>query len=129
MALAAVRTSTKSWRRRRGVGTAVVAQRAVRRAGGGAGDSRNLQRDVDTGGPARTRAAIRSAVGASRSALLGLVLKEALMLSGAGITAGAAIALAASGVLRNLLYDVSATDARCSSHRRSVWKRLSWPAT
>ncbi len=54
--------------------------------------------------------AIRSAVGASRSALLGLVLKEGLMLSGAGIAAGAAIALAASGVLRNLLYDVSATD-------------------
>lgn len=54
--------------------------------------------------------AIRSAVGASRSALLGLVLKEGLMLSGAGIAAGAAIALAASGVLRTLLYDVSATD-------------------
>lgn len=54
--------------------------------------------------------AIRSAVGASRSALLGLVLKEGLMLSGAGIAAGAAIAVAVSGVLRNLLYDVSATD-------------------
>ncbi len=54
--------------------------------------------------------AIRSAVGASRWALLALVLKEGLMLSGAGIAAGAAIALAASGVLRNLLYDVSATD-------------------
>ena len=54
--------------------------------------------------------AIRSAVGASRSSLLGLVLKEGLMLSGAGIAAGATIALAASGVLRNLLYDVSATD-------------------
>jgi putative ABC transport system permease protein len=54
--------------------------------------------------------AIRSAVGASRSELLGLVLKEGLMLSGMGIAAGAAIALAASGVLRTLLYDVSATD-------------------
>ncbi len=54
--------------------------------------------------------AIRSAVGASRWALLALVLKEGLMLSGAGIAAGAAIALAASGVLRSLLYDVSATD-------------------
>jgi putative ABC transport system permease protein len=54
--------------------------------------------------------AIRSAVGASRSALLRLVLKEGLMLSGAGLAAGAAIAFVASGVLRNLLYDVSATD-------------------
>ena len=54
--------------------------------------------------------AIRAAVGASRSSLLSMVLREGLMLSGAGIAAGAVIALAASGVLRSLLYDVSATD-------------------
>ena len=54
--------------------------------------------------------AIRAAVGASRSALLAMVLQEGLMLSGAGIAAGAVIALAASGVLRSLLYDVSARD-------------------
>ena len=40
--------------------------------------------------------AIRAAVGASRSSLLSMVLREGLMLSGAGIAAGAVIALAAS---------------------------------
>ncbi len=54
--------------------------------------------------------AIRAAVGASRSSLLSMVLREGLMLSGAGIAAGAIIAFAASGVLRSLLYQVSATD-------------------
>ncbi len=54
--------------------------------------------------------AIRAAVGASRSSLLAMVLREGLLLSGAGIAAGAVIAFAASGVLRSLLYDVSARD-------------------
>jgi putative ABC transport system permease protein len=54
--------------------------------------------------------AIRAAVGASRSSLLSMVLREGLMLSGAGIAAGAILAFAASGVLRSLLYQVSATD-------------------
>jgi putative ABC transport system permease protein len=54
--------------------------------------------------------AIRAAVGASRSSLLSMVLREGVILSGAGIAAGAALALAASGVLRSLLYQVSATD-------------------
>jgi len=54
--------------------------------------------------------AIRSAVGANRSTLLALVLKEGLALSAAGIAAGAVIAISASGVLGTLLYDVSATD-------------------
>ena len=54
--------------------------------------------------------AIRAAVGASRSSLLAMVLREGLLLSGAGIAAGAMIAFAASGVLRSLLYDVSARD-------------------
>jgi hypothetical protein len=54
--------------------------------------------------------AIRAAVGANRSTLLSMVLREGLILSGAGIAAGALIALAASGVLRSLLYQVSATD-------------------
>jgi putative ABC transport system permease protein len=54
--------------------------------------------------------AIRAAVGASRSSLLSMVLREGLVLSGAGIAAGAALAFAASGVLRSLLYQVSATD-------------------
>ena len=54
--------------------------------------------------------AIRAAVGASRSSLLSMVLREGLILSGAGIAAGALLAFAASGVLRSLLYQVSATD-------------------
>jgi predicted permease len=54
--------------------------------------------------------AIRAAVGAKRSTLLSMVMREGLILSGAGIAAGAVIAFAASGVLRSLLYQVSATD-------------------
>jgi len=54
--------------------------------------------------------AIRAAVGANRSTLLSMVLREGLILSGAGIAAGALVAFAASGVLRSLLYQVSATD-------------------
>jgi putative ABC transport system permease protein len=54
--------------------------------------------------------AIRAAVGATRSSLLSMVLREGLWLSGAGIAAGAVIALAASSVLGSLLYDVSARD-------------------
>ncbi len=54
--------------------------------------------------------AIRAAVGASRSSLLSMVLREGLILSAAGIAAGTLIAVASSSVLRSLLYDVSATD-------------------
>ncbi|HUQ87236.1 MAG TPA: FtsX-like permease family protein, partial [Vicinamibacterales bacterium] len=54
--------------------------------------------------------AIRAAVGATRSSLLSMVLREGLVLSGIGIAAGAVIAVAASSVLRSLLYQVSATD-------------------
>ena len=54
--------------------------------------------------------AIRAAVGATRASLLSMVLREGLILSGAGIAAGALLAFAASGVLRSLLYQVSATD-------------------
>jgi putative ABC transport system permease protein len=59
----------------------------------------------------RRELAIRAAVGATRVSLLGLVVKEGLGMSAAGIVVGAAIAWAGSGVLRALLYDVSATDA------------------
>jgi putative ABC transport system permease protein len=54
--------------------------------------------------------AIRAAVGANRSTLLSMVLREGVILSGAGIAAGAMIAFVSSGVLRSLLYEVSATD-------------------
>ena len=54
--------------------------------------------------------AIRAAVGANRSSLLSMVLREGMVLSGAGILVGAILAFISSGVLRSLLYDVSATD-------------------
>jgi putative ABC transport system permease protein len=54
--------------------------------------------------------AIRAAVGATRRTLLALVVKEGLAMSVAGIAAGALLAWAASGVLRSLLFGVSATD-------------------
>ena len=54
--------------------------------------------------------AIRAAVGANRSSLLTMVVREGVMLSAAGIAAGAALALATSRVLGSLLYQVSATD-------------------
>ena len=54
--------------------------------------------------------AIRAAVGANRSSLLSMVLREGLLLSGAGIIAGALLAFAGSRVLGSLLYQVSATD-------------------
>ncbi|HEX6162740.1 MAG TPA: FtsX-like permease family protein, partial [Vicinamibacterales bacterium] len=54
--------------------------------------------------------AIRAAVGATRSTLLSMVVKEGLMLSAFGIAAGAVIAFASSRLLGTLLYEVSATD-------------------
>jgi putative ABC transport system permease protein len=55
--------------------------------------------------------AIRAAVGATRASLVRLVVKEGMGMSAAGVLVGAAIAWGGSGVLRALLYDVSATDA------------------
>jgi putative ABC transport system permease protein len=54
--------------------------------------------------------AIRAAVGATRSSLLSMVLREGLWLSAAGIAAGAVISLAAASVIRSLLYQVDARD-------------------
>jgi ABC-type antimicrobial peptide transport system permease subunit len=54
--------------------------------------------------------AIRAAVGASRSTLLSLVAREGLVLTLSGIAAGTLLAGAASGVLRTLLYETSASD-------------------
>jgi len=54
--------------------------------------------------------AIRAAVGATRATLLSMVLREGLILSAAGIASGAVISLLASGLLRNLLYEVSTND-------------------
>lgn len=54
--------------------------------------------------------AIRAAVGASRSTLLSLVLREGLVLTLSGIAAGTLLAGAGSSVLRTLLYETSASD-------------------
>jgi ABC-type antimicrobial peptide transport system permease subunit len=55
--------------------------------------------------------AVRAAVGASRRSLLGLIVREGLALSAAGIAAGILIAWATSGVIASLLFEVAATDA------------------
>ena len=54
--------------------------------------------------------AIRSALGASQNGLLKLVLREGFLMSAIGIAAGLAGALAASRLIRTLLYQVSPTD-------------------
>lgn len=54
--------------------------------------------------------AVRAAVGASRRALMGLVLGEGARLTVIGLAAGLAMAWAASSVVAGLLYEVSATD-------------------
>jgi len=53
---------------------------------------------------------VRIALGAARRDVLGLVLSETGMMTGMGIVAGLAGALALTRVLGTLLYDVSATD-------------------
>jgi putative ABC transport system permease protein len=59
----------------------------------------------------RTREfAIRAAVGASRSRIVALVLREGAMMSGLGIVLGTLLGLQASGLLSHLLFGVSATD-------------------
>ena len=54
--------------------------------------------------------AIRSAIGASRPQLVGMILREGVWLSALGIAIGAAIALWGSALLKQLLYGVSETD-------------------
>jgi ABC-type antimicrobial peptide transport system permease subunit len=59
----------------------------------------------------RTRElAIRSALGASNQGLLALILREGFLMTGIGIAAGLAGAVAASRLLQVLLYQVSPTD-------------------
>jgi putative ABC transport system permease protein len=54
---------------------------------------------------------IRIALGASRSNILGLVLRQGLTLTGVGIAIGVVASLALSRLLNSLLYSVSATDS------------------
>jgi putative ABC transport system permease protein len=54
--------------------------------------------------------AVRQAVGATPAAIVGLVLREGVVLSIAGAAAGVGLALAGSHLISGLLYEVSATD-------------------
>jgi len=58
----------------------------------------------------RREIGIRMALGAQRGSVLGLVLRQALLLAGLGVAIGAAAALALSRVTASLLFGVSATD-------------------
>jgi putative ABC transport system permease protein len=53
---------------------------------------------------------VRSALGASRGSILGLVLREGMLLTGSGIALGLAGALAASQALVTLLFGISPLD-------------------
>jgi putative ABC transport system permease protein len=53
---------------------------------------------------------IRIALGAQRADVLGTVLRQGLVIAGAGIVVGVALALALTRLLRTLLFSVSAVD-------------------
>jgi putative ABC transport system permease protein len=59
----------------------------------------------------RTREiAIRSALGASAREVIGMVLRRAILLAGAGIAAGLALAIPASRALTGMLFEITPTD-------------------
>jgi ABC-type antimicrobial peptide transport system permease subunit len=53
---------------------------------------------------------VRLALGASRSDIVGLVLREGMTLAGIGVLIGAAVALPVTRLLRALLFGVTETD-------------------
>jgi putative ABC transport system permease protein len=53
---------------------------------------------------------IRVALGASRASILGMVLRETLLLAAAGLAVGIPFSLAASHLIAHLLFNVSASD-------------------
>jgi putative ABC transport system permease protein len=55
---------------------------------------------------------IRMALGAGRSTIAGMVLREGLALAAVGVVIGIAVSLAATRVLAGFLFGVSATDSR-----------------
>jgi putative ABC transport system permease protein len=55
---------------------------------------------------------VRMALGASPTAMVGLVLRDVAAMVGAGVTIGTAGALAATGLVRNILFGLTATDPR-----------------
>jgi len=58
----------------------------------------------------RQEFAIRLALGARGSAVIGMVLRQALMLAAAGVAAGLGAAWIASGVIAGMLYGIRPTD-------------------
>jgi predicted permease len=54
---------------------------------------------------------IRMALGAARGRVLGMVMKESMLLVGIGVVIGVAVALAAARFVSTLLFGLSATDA------------------
>ena len=54
---------------------------------------------------------VRIALGAQRRNVLGLVLREGLLVVASGLLLGLAGALSATRIMRSLLYSTSATDA------------------
>jgi len=55
---------------------------------------------------------VRMALWASRGAMIGLVLRDVAAMVGAGVAIGTAGALAATGLVRNILFGLTATDPR-----------------
>ena len=58
----------------------------------------------------RREMGVRSALGASRNTILGMVVRSALIMTGAGLALGLAFALGAARFIEPLLFRVSATD-------------------
>jgi predicted permease len=58
----------------------------------------------------RSELGLRMALGADRSTLLWMVLRQGMALAAAGMVLGLALTLAFSGVLRSFLYDLEPTD-------------------
>jgi ABC-type antimicrobial peptide transport system permease subunit len=54
---------------------------------------------------------LRIALGSTRTGVLGLVLREVLVLAGAGCLAGAGLYVSVSRYLRSVLFDLSPTDS------------------
>jgi putative ABC transport system permease protein len=61
--------------------------------------------------------AIRHALGASPALLRALILRQGLLMAGAGVALGVPMALAGGRLLGSLLFEVRAL----AIHRRSVW--------
>jgi ABC-type antimicrobial peptide transport system permease subunit len=58
----------------------------------------------------RREIGIRLALGARRAQVLGMIMREALLVCGAGLAIGLTAALVVSRLLRSLLYTVTPTD-------------------